>query len=146
MTKRFLLLGIGNVLWADEGFGVRAVEALRKDRSVDAVVVRVDSPGGSVTAADAIWRSLTRLAEKKPLFVSMGDVAASGGYYVAAPARKIFVSGNTITGSIGVFTGKYDLSGLYGKIGVNKVPVTKGARANLMSDSRPWSDDDRAAV
>ena len=65
---------------------------------------------------------------------------------MAAPARKIFVSDNTITGSIGVFTGKYDLSGLYGKIGVNKVPVTKGARANLMGDSQPWSDADRAAV
>jgi len=109
-------------------------------------VIRVDSPGGSVTAADAIWRAVSRLGEKKPVIVSMGDVAASGGYYVAAPAKKILVSDSTITGSIGVFTGKYDLSGLYGKIGVNKAPVSRGARANLMTDARPWNEDERAAV
>ena len=105
---------------------VRAADQLRLDSKVKAVVLRVESPGGSVTAADAMWRSLVRLAAVKPLIVSLGDVAASGGYYVAAPGRLIFASPETITGSIGVFYGKFDLSGLYEGLGVHK-ELTSGS-------------------
>ncbi len=125
---------------------IEAARALRLDSSVRSVVLRIDSPGGSVTAADAMWRELTRLAEAKPLFVSMGDVAASGGYYVAAPGREILASPDTITGSIGVFTGKFDLSGLYYTLGLNKAVFLRGKRAGLLSDATSWTDDERDAV
>lgn len=124
----------------------RAAEQLRTDSRVAAVVLRVDSPGGSVTAADVMWRALARLAEEKPLIVSMGDVAASGGYYIAAPARTILASPDTITGSIGVFGGKFDLSGLYRGLGVETELFLRGERAALMSLERAWSEDERAAV
>ncbi len=125
---------------------VRAVEQLRLDGDVAAVVLRVDSPGGSVTASDLMWRALTRLAQEKPLIVSMGDIAASGGYYVAAPGAEILASPETITGSIGVFTGKFDLTGLYGHIGVDKTQFTRGKRAALLSEAVPWTDDERQVV
>ncbi len=125
---------------------IEAARELREDPLVRAVVLRVDSPGGSVTAADAMWRELDRLAEAKPLVVSMGDVAASGGYYVAAPGREILASPDTITGSIGVFTGKFDLSGLYWTLGLNKALFKRGKRAGILSDATSWTPDERAAV
>ncbi len=125
---------------------VEATRRMREDPSVRAVVLRIDSPGGSVTAADAMWRELDRLAEVKPLYVSMGDVAASGGYYIAAPAREILASPETITGSIGVFTGKFDLSGLYGLLGLRTEVFLRGKRAGLLSNHTSWTDDEREAV
>ena len=125
---------------------VRSVDALRTDPWVRAVVLRIDSPGGSVTASDVMWRALTRLAEEKPLIVSMGDIAASGGYYVAAPGAEILALPETITGSIGVFTGKFDLSGLYGMVGVGKTVFLRGKRAALLSEAVPWTPDDEAVV
>lgn len=125
---------------------VRAARRMRLDPSIAAVVLRIDSPGGSVTAADAMWRELTRLAEVKPLIVSMGDVAASGGYYVAAPAAEILAMPETVTGSIGIFSGKFDLSQALGKIGVNRVIMQRGKRAALLSSAKPWSDDDKALI
>ena len=76
----------------------------------------------------------------------MGDVAASGGYYVAAPGREILASPDTITGSIGVFTGKFDLSGLYWTLGLNKALFKRGKRAGILSDATSWTPDERAAV
>lgn len=123
-----------------------AADRLRRDGRVAAVVLRIDSPGGSVTASDVMWRALTRLADEKPLIVSMGDVAASGGYYIAVAGRTILASPETITGSIGVFSGKFDLSGLYAGLGVTTETYTRGERADLLSMSSPWSPDDEAAV
>ncbi|MCA9540786.1 MAG: signal peptide peptidase SppA, partial [Myxococcales bacterium] len=125
---------------------VEGVEKLRTDSNVKAVVLRIDSPGGSVTAADVMWHALVRLAEAKPLIVSMGDIAASGGYYIAAPGRTILASPETLTGSIGVFTGKFDLSGLYRGLGVNKMLFLRGERAALLSEAAPWTDGEREAV
>jgi len=125
---------------------LKAARALREDDSVKAVVLRIDSPGGSVTASDAMWRELTLLAKDKPLIVSMGDVAASGGYYIAVPGAEIFAEANTITGSIGVFTGKADLSGLLRWIGVHTETFVRGARADLLTLSRSWTDDEVAAL
>src|SRR5262249_9436305 len=96
----------------------KAVRELKDDPSVNNVVARIESPGGSSMAADVIWRELVLLAEKKPLIVSMGSIAASGGYYVASPARTIYALPLTTTGSIGIFYGKADFSEFLRKIGV----------------------------
>lgn len=125
---------------------VRATRRMRDDPRIRAVVLRVDSPGGSVTAADVMWRELSLLAERKPLIVSMGDVAASGGYYIAAPGREIFALPETITGSIGIFTLKFDLSGLYWLFGINKTDLKRGERADFMSVARSWTEEEQAVV
>lgn len=122
------------------------VQRLRDDPYVKAVVLRVESPGGSSMAADVMWRELKRLGERKPLIVSMGSVAASGGYYVAAPAKEIFALPLTITGSIGIFYGKADISELLGKIGVN-VEVRKTApRADAESFYRGFTAEERVEL
>lgn len=124
----------------------RVVRALAKDDDVAAVVLRVASPGGSGLASDLIHRELVRLAKKKPLVVSMGDVAASGGYYMAAPAATIFAEGATLTGSIGVISGKVSFKGLYEKIGVNKVRYTSGRHADMLSDFGAFTPTQRARM
>jgi protease-4 len=136
---------LGTLTIGSETFA-RAAEELRLDENVRAVVLRVESPGGSITAADVMWRSLERLAATKPLVVSMGDVAASGGYYIAAPGHVIFASPETITGSIGVFTGKFDLSEFYSGLGIHKELYLRGARSAILSDAHAWSDDERQTV
>ncbi|MEE2785759.1 MAG: signal peptide peptidase SppA [Myxococcota bacterium] len=125
---------------------VRAADALARDNQVKAVVVRIDSPGGSVTASDAMWHALSKLSKIKPVYVSMGDIAASGGYYAAVPGREIFAMGDTITGSIGVFSGKFDLSGMLDKLGISVVQFRRGEHAGLLGMQRPWSASERAAV
>ncbi len=125
---------------------VRTARALREDPGVRAVVLRIDSGGGSVTASDAMWRELKLLAEEKPLIVSMGDIAASGGYYIAAPGAEILASPETITGSIGIFTGKFDLSGLFWLLGVNRAVFQRGEHADLLSAATAWDDEDLAIV
>jgi protease IV len=118
----------------------------RDDESVKAVVFRVDSPGGSPSASDVIWREVQVTAQRKPVVVSMADVAASGGYYVAMGATKIFADPSTITGSIGVYGGKFYLKGLYDKIGVKKEIVKKGKNADLFSDYVPYEEEDWAII
>lgn len=125
---------------------IQAVRALREDRNVAAVVLRIDSPGGSVTASDVMWRELHLLGEQKPLYVSMGDVAASGGYYIAAAGERIFADSATITGSIGIFTGKFDLTGLYTLLGLHFETFKRGARADFMGTTRPWTEDEVKTV
>ena len=95
-------------------------------------MLRVDSPGGSGTASDVIWREVQQARKKKPVVVSMGDVAASGGYYVAMGSDAIVAQPGTITGSIGVFGGKFSLRGLYDKIGVTKEILTRGQNAGAL--------------
>ena len=119
------------------------VKQLRDDDSIKAVVLRVESPGGSSMASDVMWRELKKLGEKKPLIVSMGSIAASGGYYVAAPGKTIFALPLTITGSIGIFYGKADVSELLGKIGVNVEVRKTTSRADAESFFRPFTEDER---
>lgn len=126
------------------GTMARAFEQARGDRKVRGIVFRVDSPGGDALASDAISQSTLAAARKKPLVVSMGGVAASGGYYVAIPAKRLFADPATITGSIGIFGGKIDMSGLYQKIGLGKELFTRGKYAGWLSSSRPFTDDERA--
>lgn len=119
------------------------VKKIREDDSIKAVVLRVESPGGSSMASDVMWRELKKLGEKKPLIVSMGSIAASGGYYVAAPGKTIFALPLTITGSIGIFYGKADVSELLNKIGVNVEVRKTTSRADAESFFRPFTDDER---
>lgn len=113
---------------------------------VKAVVLRVDSPGGSAIASEVILQAAKQVAAKKPLVVSMGNVAASGGYYVSMAAEKIFADETTITGSIGVVSGKFATTGMWDKVGINFVPFSRGKNANLFSSDQPWTDDQEAEL
>lgn len=121
----------------------RAIRQAREDDDVAAIVLRVDSPGGSGLASDIIWREvvLTRELAGKPVIVSMGDVAASGGYYIAMGADSIFASRGTITGSIGVFAGKFNLGGLFDKVGIDSETVERGRLAGIFNADRPLGED-----
>ena len=105
--------------------------------------MRVDSPGGSALASDLIWREVVR--SKKPFIVSMGDVAASGGYYVSMGANKIFVEPGTLTGSIGVVGGKIALHGLMDKVGITSETISRGKNSGTLSMVEPFTADERAA-
>ena len=125
---------------------IQGLRAAREDASVRAIILRVDSPGGSGTASDAIWREVQLARRAKPVVASMGDYAASGGFYVAMGADAIVAQPGTITGSIGVFSGKISLRGLYAKLGISQETVSRGRNATLFSSYEPWSDTERAKV
>jgi protease-4 len=113
---------------------IRDLRYAREDQSVSAIVVRVASPGGSGLASDLMWRELKVTQAQKPVIISMGDVAASGGYYLALGGDVVFAEEGTITGSIGVIAGKAVLRDLYASLGVGKEILTRGQRAALFSD------------
>jgi protease-4 len=122
------------------------LKKVRENRGVASVVLRIESPGGSSMASDVMWREVLLTAKEKPVIVSMGDVAASGGYYIAAPATKIYANPLSITGSIGVFYGKADVSGLLSKIGVNVEVYKTSPRADAESIFRPFTDEERVEL
>ena len=125
------------------------VQALRRagaDKRIAAVIFHVETPGGSALASDLICREVRRLRERKPVVVLMGGQATSGGYYVAALADRIVARPTTLTGSIGIWAGKFIVAGLYGKLGVGREPVQRGAMAGLYSEMTPFSDEERAWV
>lgn len=135
----------------DQMGGDRICEALRKarlDKKIKAVVLRINSPGGSALASDLIWRETKLIREAgKPLVVSMGGVAASGGYYIAAAADSIFAAPTTITGSIGVFgLAPYVGDFMHNKLGITVDRVTTGPYADIMSLSRRMRPDERAII
>jgi protease-4 len=123
-----------------------AIRDAREDDDVKAIILRVDSPGGSGIASDVMWREVKLAKQEKPVIASMGDVAASGGYYVSMGSVAIVAQPNTITGSIGVFSGKFSMRGLYDKVGVTEEIVTRGKNADLFTSYRPWTADERAKV
>ncbi len=128
---------------------VEYVRKARKDRSVKAIVLHVDSPGGSTVASDVIWRELVQASTgpgARPLVVSMSDLAASGGYYIAMAAPVIVAEPGTLTGSIGIFGGKIVTGGTYGKLGMNIEAVSIGKHAEMNSPVRPYSEADRAKL
>jgi protease-4 len=110
------------------------------------VVLHVDSPGGSALASDQIWREVSQLREAKPVVVYMGNQAASGGYYISAPAHAIVAQPTTLTGSIGIWGGKIVTKNLYAKIRAGREAVSRGKAAGLYADSAPFSDGERAKV
>ena len=113
------------------------------DSSIKGVIVRIDSPGGEVTASDDMWRQMNLLSKKKPMVISMSDVAASGGYYMAMTGDTIVAEPGTETGSIGVVFGKPNLHGLYDKLGITKDSIDRGKHADIDSDYTPLSPDER---
>ena len=118
----------------------RAFRAAVRDPAVRAIIFRIDSPGGSVVASESIWREVVRARERgKPVIVSMGDVAGSGGYYVAAPADKIVAEPATLTGSIGVLAGKLVVSNLLQKLGLSTDSAQIGANAAMYSSTSDFS-------
>jgi len=121
----------------------RDLKEVRERKDISAVVLRVSSPGGSGLASDLIWREVSRTREVKPVVVSFGDVAASGGYYVGVAGSPIFAEGGTLTGSIGVVAGKANLNGLYRRVGITKETVSRGRHAALHSSYIPLTDEDR---
>ena len=123
---------------------IKIIEDVAEDDAFEAVVLRVNSPGGSGSASDDIWYALESLKTKKPLVVSMGDYAASGGYYIAMGADRIFAEPTTITGSIGVFGGKMNMAGLLEKGGVSRFEFSRGARSDLLSTMEDFDPEDRA--
>jgi len=123
---------------------VRVLNEVRDDTSIKAVVLRIDSPGGSGLASDIIWRGIESLKAKKPVVVSMSDVAASGGYYIACNANKIVAQPSTITGSIGVVGGKPVVKGFYDWIGVTNEYVMRGTNAGMFRETEKFSDSERA--
>ena len=125
---------------------VKAIRSARADDSVRAIVVRIDSPGGSSIASDVIWRELTVTKNEKPsrpLVASMSDLAASGGYYVAVAASSIVAQPATLTGSIGIYGGKFITGGTYDKLGANIESIIIGRNAGLVSPDRPFTDSER---
>jgi protease-4 len=133
----------GDQLLADRTFS-RWMKDIREDEEIKAVVLRVNSPGGSGQASDMMWRDIERLkAAGKPVVVSMGDYAASGGYFIAAPADWIVAQPGTITGSIGVFGGKMNLAGTYEKLGLSEYTYKRGEESNLLSATAPFSEKGR---
>ncbi|MGH9323017.1 MAG: signal peptide peptidase SppA [Vicinamibacteria bacterium] len=120
-----------------------AFESAREDEDIDAVVFRIDSPGGSDVASDVIWREAMLTREKKPVVVSMANVAASGGYWVATASDAIVAEPATITGSIGIFAGKFNLAGLFDKVGVSTDGVETADNADFFSSTRSFTPEER---
>jgi protease-4 len=125
---------------------IQGLRAAAADDDVRAIVLRVDSPGGSGVASDAVWRELGRARRSKPVVVSMGDYAASGGYYISMNADAIVAQPGTITGSIGVFSGKFSLRGLYEKLGLSRGTIARGKNATLFSSWEPWTAEQREKI
>ena len=125
---------------------VAALRTAEKTRRVAAVLLYVNSPGGDALASDLIWRDVERIRAKKPVVVLMGNAAASGGYYVSAPASRIVARKNTVTGSIGVILARPVASDLLGTLKINPVAVERGARSNLLDPRRRPTPDELAVL
>jgi protease-4 len=116
---------------------------VEKDDSIKAVVIAVDSPGGAVGSSQEIYRAIEKVREKKPVVVSMGNVAASGGYYISAPANVIYANPGTITGSIGVIIQQVDLSEVLNKIGVKVNTVKSGENKDILYPTKPLTQQQK---
>jgi protease-4 len=122
---------------------IKAIRQADSDKSVVAIVLRVDSvdsPGGSALASDQIWRAIQKC--DKPIVASMGDVAASGGYYISMGCDRVFAEAGTITGSIGVVGGKLVLKGLYDKVGLTTDVISRGKNSGILSEMTPFTESE----
>jgi protease IV len=155
--KIALVVGEGDITRGDpesssDGTGIESesftklLTRVQNDSSVKGVIVRVNSPGGEVTASNDIWRAMNLLSKKKPLVISMSDDAASGGYYMVMSGDPIVAYPGTLTGSIGVVFGKPNLHGLYDKLGIDKELLSRGRFAGVDSDYEPLSPEGRAKL
>ena len=122
---------------------LRLLRTVRKRKEVKAVVLRIDSPGGDALASDLMWKELRELCQEKPVIASMSDVAASGGYYMSMACKAIVAETLTLTGSIGVVTGKFNLASLYERIGFGKETLSKGRLAEVDADERGFTEEEQ---
>ncbi len=141
----------GADIWSGSSAGANTLmnqlKKARLDKSVKGVLLRIDSPGGSAAASQEIAEEIQRVKEAgKPVYVSMGDSAASGGYWLAAQGNKIYANPGTITGSIGVYMGYNNVQGLYEKLGVKEEKIKSGPHKDMMSPTREMTPDERALV
>lgn len=125
---------------------VKRMREVENDSSIKGVILRIDSPGGDGIASDDILHEAKVLSSRKPMIISMSDLAASGGYFIAMTGDPIVAYPNTLTGSIGVFFGKVDLKGLYDKIGLSTTTLTRGKFADIEAENRPLTDEERAKL
>jgi protease-4 len=125
---------------------VQQLRAAARNKRLAAVILHVDSPGGSAFASDLIWREVANLRRVKPVIVYMSNRAASGGYYVSAPASEIVAQATTLTGSIGIWGGKIVSRGLYDKLQAGRQSVSRGRAAGMYADTAPFSNEERAKV
>jgi protease IV len=125
---------------------IAALTEARGDPRIGAIILRIDSPGGSAVASELIAREVFATRGVKPILCSMSNLAASGGYFVAAGCDAIFAEPMTITGSIGIFYGKFDVAGLAGKLGITTDTYKRGKHADLESMFRPYTDEERAVL
>lgn len=139
-----IMAGEGDVTYIGEGSMRRSLQEARKDKNVKAIVLRIDSPGGSALTSELIWREIELTKKVKPVVVSMGNLAASGGYYIACNANKIYAESNTITGSIGVFGMLPNFTQAFNKLGIHTEQVKTHERANNYSPFVPLDDNTRA--
>ncbi|MEL7471846.1 MAG: signal peptide peptidase SppA [Planctomycetota bacterium] len=123
-----------------------ALEAIRGEDLIKGVVVRIDSPGGSAIASEVIWQGLRRVAEEKPVWVSVGSMAASGGYYIAVGGDRIYANDASIVGSIGVVGGKFSLGGMYDKLKIRVTERSRGPIAGVFSSASTWTSAERELV
>jgi protease-4 len=125
----------------------KEIRKARKDDNIKAIVLRVNSPGGSVVASEVIWREMAEAKKSKPVYVSMGEVAASGGYYISAPADTIVAQPNTITGSIGIFGMMFNAQELLNKhLGITTDVVKTGELSDFMNPTRPMTEVERSII
>lgn len=122
---------------------VRALNDARENKSIKAIVLRVDSPGGSIYPSDLIWRAVEEAKKKKPVVISMSDLAASGGYYVSMGANRIVAQPLTLTGSIGVFAYKPVMKGFYDWVGISSEYVTRGKNAGIFRETEQFTPEER---
>lgn len=123
-----------------------AIEDILDEDLIKGVIVRVNSPGGSAIASEIMWQGIKRLAAKKPVWISVGDMAASGGYYVLSAGSRVYVNPSSIVGSIGVVGGKISMGGLYEKLKVHTVSRSRGPMAAMFDSSSAWNEQELKAV
>ncbi|MBD1400983.1 signal peptide peptidase SppA [Pelovirga terrestris] len=141
-SSRIGVLDISGMV-SNERLIIKQIDTFRDDKSVKAIVLRIDSPGGAVGPSQEIYHELKKLAQEKPLIVSFGAVAASGGYYLAMAGEWIFANPGTITGSIGVVMSFPDYQELMGKVGIKSEVIKSGPFKDIGSASRNMTDDER---
>ncbi len=122
---------------------IRNLRRSAKSKSIKAIILRIDSPGGSATASEAIWHAIHKASEKKPVIASVSDYGASGGYYISMAADTMLVTPGSLTGSIGVFAGKFNIEKLYDKLSINNIHVQRGTNSTLFSVTKPWSASEK---
>ncbi len=151
--KIALIYGMGTILTGEGMYQImggstvaRWIRQARRDESIEAIVFRIDSPGGSAVGSDVIWREVVLAKREKPIVVSMSDLAGSGGYWIAMSAHKIIAQPQTWTGSIGVIWGKPNMAKFYEKLGVSAERLTFGDKADIFSTFRKWTPEERALI